>query len=209
MPESSTPLPALAGSVAAELGDDWKTEAGNWPEDAFLVKKSNPLCKIHVRMGRSYSRRDKIEISGVYPHRASEYRTGRAPRDRTYAAPNKSAVAIARQIQRYVLPGYEAELARVCGILDSRRRMQQRAEEIARDVMAAFGLPWTGLDPTADEYQRDRWVPVASFWRHPQETIRNFSADPMHGGEVEFKFSAHADHAVKIAEFLASLPPVE
>ncbi|WP_018638686.1 hypothetical protein [Parafrankia elaeagni] len=209
MSESGTPLPALAEGVAAELGDDWKVEAGNWPEDAFLVKKSNPLCKIHVQMGRHYSKRDKIEISGIYPHRASEYRTGRAPRDRTYAAPNKSALAITRQIQRYVLPGYEAELARVCEILDGRRRTQQHAEEIARDVMAAFGLPWTGLDRTADEYQRDRWVPVASFWRHPKQTIGNFSAELKHRGEVEFTFSTHAGHAVKIAEFLASLPPVE
>ncbi|ONH52921.1 hypothetical protein CcI49_32850 [Frankia sp. CcI49] len=209
MSESSTPLPALAERIAAELGGDWKVEAGNWPEDAFLVNKSNPLCKIHVQMGRHYTKRDKVEISGIYPHRASEYQTGRTSRDRTYAAPNKSALAIARQIQRYVLPGYEAELARVCEILDGRRRTQQRAEEIARGVMAAFGLPWTGLDRTADEYQRDRWLPVASFWRHPKETIRNFSAEPTHRGEVEFTFSAHAGHAVKIAEFLASLPPVD
>jgi hypothetical protein len=39
--------------------------------------------------------------------------------------------------------------------------------------------------------------------------IWNFSAEPAHSGEVDFKFSAHPEHAVRIAEFLASLPPVE
>jgi hypothetical protein len=209
MPETGRTLLMLAESIAAELGDDWKSEAGHWSEDAFLVRTSNPACKIHVTMGRSYSKRDKIEISGVYPTRASEYPTGRAPRDRTYAAPDKSAPAIARQIERYVLPGYEAELARVCEIMEDRRRTQQRAEQIARDVMGAFGLPWEGLDPAADEYQRDRWKPVASFWRHPKDMIWNFSAKPAYSGEVDFTFSAHPEHAVTIAEFLASLPPLE
>src|SRR5262245_21214208 len=117
MPETGeTPL-ALAKSIAVELGEDWKAETGHWPDDAFLVRTSNPACKIHLGMGRSPSRQNKIEISGVYPAQAHHYRTGRARRDRTYSAPNKPAPAIARQIRRYLLPGYEAELARVCEIL--------------------------------------------------------------------------------------------
>ncbi|CAO5187525.1 conserved hypothetical protein [Frankia sp. AiPs1] len=208
MTDTGRTIPMLAESIATDLGEDWKAQAGDQPQDAYLVRKSNSACKIYVHPARSPQKKGKIEFSGVYPPGAREH--GAKPvRHTCYAAPTRSSTALARQLTRYLLPKYEVDLAQVSEILADRAREQARAEVIARDIMTAFGLPWRGLDANASALARSVWTPIAFFWTHPETVIRKFRADPMPWGQVEFRFSVHANHAVKIAKFLAALPPVD
>lgn len=130
--EISMRMPMLAREVAAALGDEWSSEAGDYEDrDAFLIGPEGARILMDTNVWRR-SEQGRIVLRGITPHGLHEH----APiRDHTTAisvSQTKDATQIARDVQRRLLPSYRAYLAAALA-----NKNHHEARDAARAALAA------------------------------------------------------------------------
>jgi hypothetical protein len=181
-----------APQIAAALGPDWAVD----------VTADTPGVHIAHRDGRRllflrvpYNAPGRLAISGVYPPVDSVYGRDADPVQITVGV-DRPAEAVAREITRRLLPGYEPLLAQAV------EQAQQRAAEAAQRDHAVERLcqALPGTRPITRE--RHHWPKVA-LSLHSRPGSWQGSGEVYPGGTVQLTMhSLPADLAVALLETL-------
>lgn len=183
-------LRELCIAIAGELGSGWAIKGG----EAHWSQQITGPDRQELWISTGYQALDRLQIAGDYP--TDMY--GRIPhvRDspRITLAANRSPKALARDIQRRLLPGYQLTLKQVLERQADQMRRFDLREQVAQRLIAAAG-------PDANLGSRD-----ANHERHHVSLHPGMATVSYGGGTVDLEIPGlEPDEAVAMLTRLCQL----
>jgi hypothetical protein len=127
-------LLGLAEEVAVELGDGWSPAAGACPRGTIAYVRHRDGRAVYLGTAVGLVPSGRVLIHGEYPGR---WYSDESNRCRITVSAGRTAAAIAADIRRRLLPGYEPLLARARASVAQQQEDLEDRERVAAEILAA------------------------------------------------------------------------